>query len=161
MLFRLFFLSVMCGLLSFSMTINAQTQSKPKKLADFSFYDLKGNVFTSKQLYYSNYLTVVYFDPTCEHCIEQTEQIVKNMSKFNKTKMLWVSIADPQSIADFQKKYFPTQKNVVFLHDKNLKIFNYFDGLDDTPTFVIYDKNRNHVSTMGVSSVAEIVKHYK
>mgnify|MGYP000989300526 CR=1 FL=1 len=52
---------------------NAVAQ-EAKTLPNFSFYDLKGEVATAENIAYEHYLTVVYFDPTCEHCVEQIEE---------------------------------------------------------------------------------------
>lgn len=144
-------------------TTLAQTSAKINKntLPNFKFYDLKGNVFSAQQIPYNNYLTVVYFDPSCEHCLEQTEQIKEHINLFKNTKMVWVSFGDPEQIAEFKQTHFPNNKNMVFLYDKDIKIFDYFDGLDDTPTFVIFDKNKKLVATVGQSSVEKIAAYYR
>ena len=149
------------GLL-FSTNSMAQTAAKAKKLPNFSFYDLEGNPYTAGQVKYDQYLTVVYFDPGCEHCVAMTEAIAKNWSKFAKTKMIWVSISDAQPIEDFQNHYFPNKKNIIFLQDKDMKVFDYFDNMDDTPTVKIYDKNRNQVAHFGPDTpVSKIYGVYK
>lgn len=120
----------------------AQTPAA-KKLPFFSFFDLNGNVFTSDQVKFENYLLVGYFDPDCDHCNEQAAQIKENMEKLKNVNMVWVSFGDPKSIAGFQKKYFEGYKKVIFLHDPNLKIFTYFPDAVETPTFYLYDRNKN------------------
>lgn len=140
--------------------VSAQTKTA-KKLPDFKFFDLKGNVFGAKQISYDKYLTVVYFDPSCEHCEKVTKDIVANINKFKNTKMVWVSFGDAKQIAEFQNKYFKGNKNVIFLHDKNMKIFDFYPDAEDTPTIYIYDKNKNQVAKLGESPAKDIYKYYK
>lgn len=149
-------------------TINqaqAQTSAKPAKVTkmpNFSFYNaIDGKVITADKIKYDKYLTVVYFDPSCEHCEETAAEIGKQISKFKNTKLVWVSISDPEPIRGFKAKYFPKASNMLFLSDKNTKIFTYFNNLIDTPTFIIYDKNKNQVAQLELPTVADIVKHYK
>ncbi|MBK8443248.1 MAG: redoxin domain-containing protein [Sphingobacteriales bacterium] len=136
--------------------VNAQAT-----LPDFKFQDLKGKVIGKSQVPYQQYLTVVYFDPTCEHCIELTEQIVKNIAKFKKTHLLWVSIADAEPIAEFQRTYFPNVKNMTFVRDAKMKVYDYFENLDDTPTFVVFDKNGKRISTLTLPKVEQLYTLYK
>ena len=96
-----------------------------KILPNFSFYDLKGEVATAENIAYEHYLTIVYFDPTCEHCVEQIEDIKKHWQHFSKTVFVFISFADAESIVEFEKTHFPEKtKQVVFLHDKDLTIFD-------------------------------------
>lgn len=150
----------------FSTTIaTAQVQvAKAKKMPNFSFYNaLNGKVVTANQIRHDNYLTFVYFDPSCDHCEAIAADIGKQISKFKNTKMVWVSISDPEPIAAFKAKYFPkaTSSTMLFLSDKDTKIFSYFNNLVDTPTFIIFDKNKNQVAHLELPTVADIVKYYK
>jgi peroxiredoxin len=158
------FLACLLGSMS---NAQAQANSKPakaKKMPNFSFYNaLNNKIVTADQIKYDKYLTVVYFDPSCEHCEATAADIAKQISKFKNTKLVWVSISDPEPIAGFKAKYFPkaTSSSMLFLSDKNTKIFSYFNNLIDTPTFIIYDKDKNQVAQLELPTVADIVKHYK
>lgn len=156
---RFLFLSLF--LLAFSVTSVFAQGKQNQTLPNFSFYDLNGKPFTNKQIKYNNYLLVTYFDPTCEHCIAQTESMVNEINKFKNVSMVWISIADANSIKDFKQKYFPNNKNIVFLQDKEMKIFNTFKGVEDTPTTLIFNKNKVLVAQLGESKAADIYKHFK
>ncbi len=165
MRFFLIAFALIATLLGASTALNAQsTAAKAKKLPNFSFYNaLNGKVVTANQIQYDKYLTVVYFDPSCEHCEATAADIAKQISKFKNTKLVWVSISDPEPVAAFKAKYFPkaTSSSMLFLSDKNTKIFSYFNNLIDTPTFIVFDKNKNQVAQLELPTVADIVKHYK
>lgn len=137
---------------------NAQTA---KKLPNFQFEDLQGKVVKSADIIYTKYLTVVYFDPDCEHCAAMTEDIVKNISKFKNTKMVWISFGDKKQIGDFQQKYFAGNKNMLFLHDKDMKIFNAYPDAVDTPTVYIYNKSKTQIARYEQPKAADIYKNYK
>lgn len=137
-------------------------QQAPKKLPNFQFEDLQGKIVKSSDIKYDKYLTVVYFDPDCEHCNKVTEGIVKNIDKFKNTKMVFISFGDKTQMATFQKKYFAGNKNVQFLHDKNMKIFDAFPDAIDTPTLYIYNKNKAFVAKIEHEPLAkDIYKYYK
>ncbi|OWY23784.1 hypothetical protein C7N43_13355 [Sphingobacteriales bacterium UPWRP_1] len=140
----------------------AQSQAKTvKKLPEFSFYDLDGKVFTSKQLKYDKYLMVVYFDPDCEHCNAQAEQIKNNIAKFKGVTMVWLSIGDPGMMKDFKNKYFANSKQVIFLHDPTMNIFKAFPDAIETPTLYIYNKNKVQIAKLGECKAADIYKNFK
>lgn len=150
---------VALGVLSTTLFTNAQETST---LPNFSFYDLEDNVVTANDIDYEHYLTFVYFDPSCEHCIEQVEEINAEFEQFKKTVLVFVSFADAETTSEFAKKYFPDNpSNVIFLQDKDMVIFDYFNDLYDTPTFKIFDTSGKQIFHTEQVPVAEIYKHYK
>jgi len=155
---KIFLMLAICCAFAFQ---NAMAQ-EAKILPNFSFYNLKGEVATAEKIAYENYLTIVYFDPTCEHCIEQIEDIKKHWTHFSETVFVFISFADVESIIEFEKEHFPKKtEQVVFLHDKDLKIFDYFNDFYDTPTFKIYDNNKDLVGHLEQAPAQEIYKYYQ
>jgi len=153
-----FILTLIC-FVNFGTTANAQ---ETKTLPDFSFYNLEGTTVKAADIAYDDYLTIVYFDPTCDHCIEQVEDIIAEWDKFTKTVMVFISFSEAESIKEFQDKYFPKQpKNVVFLHDKDMKLFDYFNDFYDTPSFKIFDKTGKAIAHTEQVPAADLYKHYK
>lgn len=85
--------------------------------------------------------TFIFYDVDCDHCQEQAAAIAKNIKHFKKTTLLWVTIGEDSKIEAFKQKYFKNTKNVIFLNDRDMNIFEAFNGtITDTPTTLIFDK---------------------
>ena len=133
-----------------------------EQMPNFKFYDLKGEVFTPQNLSYKNYLTFIFYDVDCSHCHEQAADIAKNIKKFKNTTMLWVTIGEDSKIAAFKYKYFKNIKNIIFLNDRDMNIFEAFNGtITDTPTTLIYDSKRREIARMYQAPIEKIYGYYK
>ena len=144
-------------LLALILSFQAQAQPKAvKKLPDFSFFTLNGDVYTSNQVKYDNYLMVAYFDPDCDHCNEQAAKIKENIGKLKNVTMIWISFGESEAIAKFQKTYFDGIKRFTFLQDPNMKIFTYFPDAVETPTVYLYDKNKTQIGKFVEEEVQNI-----
>lgn len=133
-----------------------------EQMPNFKFYDLKGQVFTPQSLSYKNYLTFIFYDVDCGHCEEQAAAIAKNIKKFKNTTMLWVTIGEDDKIAAFKHKYFKNSKNIIFLNDRDMNIFEAFNGtITDTPTTLIFDRNRCEITRMYKAPIEKIYGYYK
>lgn len=140
----------------------AEAQTKvAKKLPTFSFFDLDGNVFTSQQLKYDKYLMVVYFDPDCDHCNEQAQRIKNSITKFKGVTMVWLSFGDVGLMREFKEKYFPANKQAIFLHDPKMKLFDAFPDAVETPTIYIYNKNKTQIAKLGECPAKDIYQYFK
>lgn len=133
-----------------------------EQMPNFKFYDLKGEAFTPQNLSYKNYLTFIFYDVDCGHCEEQAAAIAKNIKKFKNTTMLWVTIGEDSKIAAFKHKYFKNSKNIIFVNDRDMNIFEAFKGtITDTPTTLIFDRNRREITRMYKAPVEKIYSYYK
>lgn len=132
------------------------------QMPNFKFYDLNGQLFTPQQLSYKNYLTFIFYDVDCSHCQEQAAAIAQNIKHFKKTTLLWVTIGEDSKIAAFKQQYFKDAKNVIFLNDRDMNIFEAFNGtITDTPTTLIFDKDRREITRMYKAKVDKIYGFYK
>jgi len=140
----------------------ASIHKQNEQMPNFKFYDLNGQLFTPQQLSYKNYLTFIFYDVDCDHCQEQAAAIAKNIKHFKKTTLLWVTIGEDSKIEAFKQKYFKNTKNVIFLNDRDMNIFEAFNGtITDTPTTLIFDKNRREITRMYKAKVDKIYGFYK
>ncbi|MEM8910112.1 MAG: TlpA disulfide reductase family protein, partial [Bacteroidota bacterium] len=99
----------------------------------------------------SDYVVVYLYNPTCEHCMEQTPKLVKlynqqSQKKFEvfaiavdtneaewknyvqKSKMNWINVFDPSNVAIYAKYYVDVTPEIYILNPdrtiiaKNLKV---------------------------------------
>lgn len=132
--------------------------------AEYTFLDIATNDSVRlTDIPYKRTLMLVLYDPGCDHCWTQAAAIAQDLSKFKKTKMVWISINTPKAIAEFRDKYFKGKmsRNMVFLHDPKMAIFKKFDDFYETPNVLIYDQHQKLVVTLPKSTVDKIYPYIK
>lgn len=131
-------------------------------MPNFKFYDMAGQVFTPAQLHYEQYLTFIFYDTECDHCEQQAAAIAAELSRFDKTTLLWVTIGSDEQIAAFRNRYFANAPQVLFVNDRDMNIFEAYKGsITDTPTTLIYDQSRHELVRLYKASVDSICTYYR
>ena len=131
-------------------------------LPEFSFMTMDGKPFTNKDIKFKHKALIIYFDPGCNHCQHQAEEMSLAINQFNFTKLFFVSISATEEIIKFQKKYFNGTKNVTFLQDAERKIFYTFKNVTTTPTTIIYNKSLQQIGIAhGQTSVEKLAPFIK
>ena len=101
----------------------------------------KSNRFTGSDFDNGANLIIMMFNPTCSHCVEETEILKRNMTLFNKTKMILMANSRmheylPDFVKQRKTKEYPVFTvgldsanfiNDVFLY-KNLPQINIYNG---------------------------------
>lgn len=130
---------------------------------EYTFWDIKGDSIKLTDIKYKHTLTLVLYDPGCDHCWHQAKDIADNLKKFKKTKFVWISINTPKAIEEFKDKYFPgnMSKNMIFLYDPKMTIFKKFDDFIETPNLLIYDKNKQLIISLVKSPPEKIYPYYQ
>ncbi|SUJ23972.1 Uncharacterised protein [Sphingobacterium spiritivorum] len=129
-------------LLSIYFTSYAAAQKAPVTIPDFTFYLLQNNQpFKQDKLPSSGYIIFNYYDPGCGHCQKMAAGIAKNIDKFSKSQIYFVTINDKPYVDGFIEMYIPAlknRKNVVFLHDKDIEFIPKFNPTQ-YPSVYLYD----------------------
>jgi len=127
----------------------------------FKFKDLTGKEYTQAHLPSTyDFITIVYYDPGCEHCEDQANRIKQELSRFSKTYFIWVTIGDAGQALIFKNYYFARSKNIKFLTDPTNSIFYTFAGIQETPTIWVYNKKKELIATIPGPVDANIVYQY-
>lgn len=80
--------SPMPGLLMITIDTPAQKQEKRIKKANYLMSPYSTKMFTQEHFDNGANLLVMMFNPTCGHCEDETEQLIKNIDRFKKTKII-------------------------------------------------------------------------
>jgi hypothetical protein len=130
-------------------------------MPSFLLIDSNGKHITNKDLQNKANLFLMIFNPTCEHCEEMTMQLEKNISLFNKTKVLLAT--KPNQVEN--KKYI-----MQSLHTKDYPPF--IIGLDSShlidrtflyknlPQINIYNKKRKLIKVFCGDTPIDSLKSY-
>lgn len=119
-------------------------QLQPAKvIPDFTFYDLKDQLFTQKNLKQSQKILFLFFDATCTHCQYETQLIGSHYQDFKNTVFYFISMDKKQQIIKFMETYGKQlygKSNVTVLVDLNRQFIQNFTP-SQFPALYIYNAN--------------------
>jgi peroxiredoxin len=143
-----------------SVSQTASTTSTPVKndLPDMQITLLNGNVVDLKTL--KSKTVVVLFQPDCDHCQHEAEEIKTNLDRFKNQTLYFVSSSPVDQIAKFSKDYkLSDQSNIYFGSTTVQKILDTF-GPIAAPSIYIYSETGQLVQKFnGQTPVGEIVQY--
>lgn len=123
----------------------ASAQLKPAQIIpDFTFYTMKNELFTQKQLQKSNRILFLFFDATCPHCRYETKLISAHYKEFKNTAFYLVSMDKKPQIQNFVHQYaqpLEGKDNVTVLADANRQFIEKFTP-SQFPALYIYNSDR-------------------
>ncbi|HEY0299143.1 MAG TPA: thioredoxin fold domain-containing protein [Arachidicoccus sp.] len=105
----------------------------------------------------------IFFNPDCEHCQHEAQELVKNIDKLKNIYFVWTTYQPAfTEIDDFAKQYhLADYKNMHFTKDPNYEVPSFY-RLQMTPYLAAYDKHGQLVKTWegGVNpkELAELLK---
>jgi peroxiredoxin len=114
-----------------------------KIIPEFTFYTLKDQPFTNKELKKEGKIFFLFFDATCSHCQYETQLISSHYQDFKNTAFYLVSMDKKQQIQNFINIYgkqLKDKKNVTVLEDKNRQFIQKFMP-SQFPALYIYNAN--------------------
>jgi len=112
-------------------------------LPSFVYYTLDGSTYTEKDLKQGQRLMIVYFNPLCDVCVRETQEIVNNMEYFKDIQILMISPNRKDEIIDFVKEFkLSDYPQVTVLHDQYDKFYKEFQAIG-YPSLYLYDENKN------------------
>ena len=125
--------------------LSEQIQSLP----DFKFQLMDGEPFTISDIREGSPVVIVYFNPKCEECQYEVQQIRDNIDAFQGVELLLVTPAKKEVLLEFCNEYnldkYPQLRVLMDKHDSFDTVF----GPASYPTVFIY--NRSH----------QLVKRYR
>ena len=89
---------------------------------------------------------IFYFDPECEHCQHEAEEVKKQAKRFDNSKLFWLSTEPLTKLRQFEATY-ALQKTVPQLTIAQISksdAYNKF-GFQSVPTIMVYDSGGKFV----------------
>lgn len=129
-----------------TMTMDYRALGAP--MPDVRVVTMDNKVYTSKDLKNKANLFILLFNPTCEHCQEETLLLEKNIHKFKNSKIVLMASPNMGTYMEFFRnttKHSQYPSIVVGLDSADFinKTYNY----NSLPQINIYDKNRQLIKT--------------
>jgi peroxiredoxin len=130
-----------------------------KSIPNFEYLDLKGTVFTDKNLKQDTPTMFMYFNSECDFCNEEAQMIKENIDKLTDVQIIFVSFQTQKEILDFAIKHqLMDYGNITFLRDNKSTFATTFD-VKSLPCLVLYDKDKNFIEKIkGQTKVSQLVK---
>ena len=161
---------VLTLLLVSSLSLSAQNDfpyEGPVDVPVFSFQSVLGTPVTKESLVKNKPVIVIFFDPFCDHCQQQSTWIAGAIEKFSGINLLFVTWETKEETMKFAEKYFGAVKTKVvpgmlnFSLDTQYKIDKWF-GNSPVPSIHIYGKDWKHTqSFFNETAIEELLKWAK
>lgn len=159
---NLLIILLVLGLISFAQTDSLAPYWKNKVMPSFSLLKTDTSFFTNANLIKGKSTIFMLFNPECEHCQKQFEQLVKIPEVINTTQVVLCSTELMDKISIFYTKFHLV--NYPFVHlGKDYKVF--FGGFfqpKTVPVVVVYDQqNQFRFISQGQASRKQIEEALK
>jgi thiol-disulfide isomerase/thioredoxin len=143
----------------------AQTDSVQPPFRKFPFFPpvkliLPGHAeFTKDDLPKKKPVMLMVFSPMCEHCKLETEEIIRNIAKFDKSVIVMATMMPFDSMMNFREIYqLAEHDNIIVGQDTQFFLPTYY-MISNLPFLAFYDKKRKLISvfegSMPVEKAAE------
>ncbi len=109
---------------------------------------------------------LMVFSPMCEHCKQETEEMIKNIDKFGKSVIVMATMMPYDSMMSFREKYkLADHDNIIVGQDSQYFLPVYY-MISSLPFLAFYDKKGKLISVFEGSmpiekAAAELQKHGK
>jgi thioredoxin-related protein len=118
--------------------------------------------FTKADLPKKTASLLMLFNPQCEHCQHETEQLIKNIGQFKKIQIVMTTSMPFDSMLAFREKYQLAQyKNIIVAQDTHYFLFSYFLNRN-LPFMAFYDRKKDLISVSeGGLPIDKVLKEFE
>ena len=141
---------VYIGLICSCYLASAQT------LPEFKFQGVNGKAITKNNLIKNKPVMVILFDPYCDHCEIQANEIKDHEDQFRDVNMLWVSIEEHENNLKFQKTHLDGVPNTIVCKDDDFMFDSWF-GYSEIPSIYCYNSKWELVGSYKTEQSATVL----
>lgn len=124
---------------------NFYIQGEKEKMPKFSYHTLNGKKFSNRNLEPDKTYLFVYFNPLCDLCKEEIEDITDNIGNLEDVQILLVSPNQLNEIEQFSESFgLDKFSQITILHDFDDTFYLEF-GAIGYPNLYIYNSNKELV----------------
>ena len=147
------------SLATFSQTDSTQPPYKrfpilpPLKL----FLTDSSSYFTKNDFKKKTNVLIMLFNPECDHCQHETEEIINHIDQFRNVQIIMVTMMPFDAMKSFYQKYeLSKYENIVVGQDQKFFLIPYY-SVSNLPFLAFYDKKGNLISVFEGSMPIEKV----
>ena len=121
-----------------------------------------GTLFSNANLRKNTPFVIMFFTPDCDHCQQQTKELLAYKNELKGIQVLMVSGAPFKAIKDFYETFqLTSMKNLTAGQDVNLKLASIY-RVRTYPSLFVYDNKGNlakaFVGNIGIPAILDAVK---
>jgi thioredoxin-related protein len=118
--------------------------------------------FTKDKLPKKSPVMLMLFNPQCDHCQHETEEIVRSISQFKNIQIVMATSMPLSSMNEFREKYkLAAYENIIVAQDIHYFLPSYF-MIRNLPFLAFYNKKKELISvfqgSMPIEKVLEELK---
>jgi thioredoxin-related protein len=119
-------------------------------------------LFTKEQLPRKKATFMILFSPDCDHCKHETEEIIKNIDKFNKIEIVMATPMPFTKMKEFYIHYdLKRFKNITMGRDVSYMLPPFY-GVRTLPYLAFYDKSGNLIDAFeGSLPIEKVLEKFK
>jgi thioredoxin-related protein len=117
------------------------------------------SMFTKNDLKKNKPVLVILFNPDCEHCKHETDEIIKHIDDLKKVQIIMATMAPHAAMKDFYAKYKLGEfKNIKVGRDFQYMLPSFY-SVRTLPYLAMYDQKGNLLTTFeGSMKIEELIK---
>ncbi|MBK5273402.1 MAG: redoxin domain-containing protein [Bacteroidia bacterium] len=151
-------------LVSFSQTDSIQAAYK--RFPTFPLVNLllkdSTTLFSKDDLPKNTSVLLMIFNPGCEHCQHETEELIKNMDSFKKIQIVMATMMPLEEMKAFIEKYKLSEYDNIIVGRDIHYVLPGFYSISNLPYLAMYDKQGKLLSTFeGTMKMEDLIKVFK
>ena len=142
--------------------INAQVDSIASPSARFRIFPPakllladSTTFFTKEDLLKNKPILLMVFNPDCDHCQHETEDLISNIDKFKNIQIVMAAMAKHTEMKIFIEKYGLSKYNNITVGQDVSFFLPPFFNIKNLPFLAFYNKKQNLISTFAGSMTME------
>jgi thioredoxin-related protein len=102
--------------------------------------------FTKNDFKKKTDVLIMLFNPECDHCQHETEEIINHIDQFKNVQIVMATMMPFDAMKSFYQKYeLSKYKNIVVGQDQNFFLIPFY-SVSNLPFLAFYDKEGNLIS---------------
>ncbi len=120
------------------------------------------SLFTKDNLKKNKPVLVILFNPECDHCKHETEEIIKHIDELKKIQIVMATMAQYAQMKDFYVKFkLDEYKNIQVGQDFQYLLPSFY-RIHSLPYLAMYDKKGNLLQTFeGSMKIEDLITVFK
>ena len=113
--------------------------------------------FTKSDFKKKSNILIMLFNPDCDHCQHETEELIKHIDRFKNVQIIMATIMPFDAMKSFRRKYeLSKYKNIVVGRDEHFFLVPFYN-VSNLPFLAFYNKKGNLISVFEGSMPIEKV----
>ncbi|HEY8399796.1 MAG TPA: redoxin domain-containing protein [Cytophagaceae bacterium] len=136
------------------------SEQKEVKIPQFTYYTIEGKTFGNKDLKKNTKLIFMYFNPLCDICVSETQNILGNYYYLQEHNIQLVMVSPNKlgEIVVFKDKFgLDRYENITVLHDRDDTFYKQFNAIG-YPTLYLYNEEQNLITSFETEVDFEEIK---